>query len=163
MKFSAQEEYGLRCLIQVAKNNSENGITIAEISEREGLTTHNVAKLLRILRKAEILNSIRGHTGGYILADRPENINISKVLATLGGRLYDSNFCEKHTGIDSICTHTVECTMRSLWTSLQNVIDRVLVNLSLKDLMHQDENTLASQLHQITESIFNRHDQKKSS
>ena len=160
MKFSAQEEYGLRCLIQVAKNNSKSGTTIAEISEAEGLTTHNVAKLLRILRQAEILNSIRGHTGGYVLADLPENINIGKVLGTLGGRLYDSNFCEKHTGVDSICTHTVDCAMRSLWTSLQNVIDRVLVNLTLKDMLRLDEDTLAGQLHKITESIFKMHDQK---
>jgi len=161
MKFSAQEEYGLRCLIQVAKNNSKNGTTIAEISEAEGLTTHNVAKLLRILRQAEILNSIRGHTGGYVLADRPENINIGKVLGTLGGRLYDSKFCEKHTGVGSICTHTVDCTMRSLWTSLQNVIDKVLVNLTLKDLLNQNEGTLAEQLHEVTENIFKLHPHKK--
>ena len=111
-----------------------------------------------MIDRAEILNSIRGHTGGYILADRPENINIGKVLGTLGGRLYDSNFCEKHTGVDSICTHTVDCTMRSLWTSLQNVIDKVLVNLTLKDLLHMDEGTLAEQLHEITENIFKIHE-----
>jgi len=50
MKFSAQEEYGLRCLLRIAYSKSPNGITIPEISEIEKLSQANVAKLLRILR-----------------------------------------------------------------------------------------------------------------
>jgi len=50
MKFSAQEEYGLRCLLRIAGSKSPNGLTIPEISTVEGLTQANTAKILRILR-----------------------------------------------------------------------------------------------------------------
>ncbi len=50
MKFSTQEEYGLRLLLRIGKDNSDNGMTIPELSELEGLSEANVAKILRILK-----------------------------------------------------------------------------------------------------------------
>jgi DNA-binding IscR family transcriptional regulator len=92
-----------------------------------------------------------------VLADHPDNINIGKVLAALGGRLYDSSFCNKHTGTDNICTHSVDCTMRSIWTSLQNAIDEILGNLTLGDLLKKNEHALSDHLHEISENILSQH------
>ena len=67
MKFSTQEEYGLRLLLRIAKSDSPNGLTIPEISELEGLSTANVGKILRMMRLAGYIESARGQTGGYKL------------------------------------------------------------------------------------------------
>ena len=64
MKFSAQEEYGIRLLLQIAKSKSSNGLTIPEISELEGISTANAGKILRKLRLAGFIESARGQTGG---------------------------------------------------------------------------------------------------
>lgn len=135
MKFSAQEEFGLRCLIQVAKHNSEGGVTIQFISEAEKLTVPNVAKLLRILRMGNFVESTRGQIGGYALARPANRILIGEVLETLGGRLFESGFCDDHSGIEKICTHTTDCSVRSLWRKIQNAVDQALVNLTLEDLL----------------------------
>jgi len=72
MKFSTQEEYGLRILLRIARDANGKGLTIPEISTAEGMTIHNTAKLLRILRIGGFLTSFRGQIGGYTLT-KPAN------------------------------------------------------------------------------------------
>lgn len=135
MKFSSQEEYGLRCLIQVARVRDNGGVTIAEISKLENLTTHHVAKLLRILRQAGFVSSERGHMGGYTLARPADQIVIGNVLAALGGKLFEDDFCERHSGVSEICTHSIDCAIISLWQMVQASVDTVLGKTTLQDLM----------------------------
>ncbi len=136
MKFSAQEEYGLRCLIQIAKRDPEGGMSIPEVSEAEGLSTAHVAKLLRILRIGGFIESTRGYDGGYRLAAPPETIRIGDVLRVLGGRLFEEGFCERHAVTDDgLCTHTVDCSVRSVWQTVQKAVDSVLEKITLKDLI----------------------------
>ena len=138
MKFSAQEEYGLRLLLRIAKSNSPNGLTIPEISELEGLSTANVGKILRLLRLAGFIESARGQTGGYKLNKDPNEILISDVLTSLGGKLYESNFCEIHAGTENICTNSIDCSIRSLWKTIQNMLDGVLRKITLQDLLGKE-------------------------
>ncbi len=135
MKFSTVEEYGLRCLIRIAKSKSRNGMTIPEISVAEGLSQAHAGKILRMLRLGGFIESERGQTGGYKLARKPDEIIVLEVLNALGGKLFDSSFCQDHSGTQDICYHSVDCTVRSLWGTLQKMIDTVLVKVTLKDLM----------------------------
>ena len=73
MKLSSSEEYGLRCLLQLARQTPGSSLTIPEISQAEGITHHNVAKLLRILRQGGLVESARGQQGGYALAKPPDH------------------------------------------------------------------------------------------
>lgn len=135
MKLSSQEEYGLRCLLQVARHDPEGSVTIPEIARIEGLSIPHVAKLMRSLRRGGFVKSVRGHTGGYKLARTPNDINIGEVLAWLGGRLFEPSFCSMHSGMAKLCTHTVDCSIRSLWQSVQHVVDQVLGKVTLSDLL----------------------------
>ena len=92
MKLSSQEEYGLRCLLQVARHDPEGSVTIPEIARIEGLSIPHVAKLMRSLRRGGFVKSVRGQAGGYKLARTSDHINIGEVLAWLGGRLFDPVF-----------------------------------------------------------------------
>ena len=80
MKITAQEEYGLRMLIRIARCADENGLSIPQLSEAEGLTAHYVAKLTRQLRLSGFINSTPGQKGGYILSKPSAEINFNKVL-----------------------------------------------------------------------------------
>ena len=135
MKLSSQEEYGLRCLLQVARHDPEGSVTIPEIARIEGLSIPHVAKLMRSLRRGGFVKSVRGQAGGYKLARTPEHINIGEVLAWLGGRLFESSFCSLHSGMVELCTHSVECSIRSLWQSVQQVVDQMLGKVALSDLL----------------------------
>lgn len=142
MKFSSTEEYGIRCLIRIAKMHKiGKALTIPEISKYEGITQHNTAKILRQLRLGGFLESERGQSGGYYLAKEPEQIKINEVLSSLGGRLFDSNFCENHAGKGDICTHTIDCSVRSLWKVIQNAVDTVVKDMTLRDLIGSEDET----------------------
>lgn len=137
MKFSTQEEYGLRCLIQIAKQGSNDSLTIQEIGKREGLTTPHVAKLLMILRKSGLIRSTRGQSGGYTIARDPRHILVGEVLVALGGKLYDDEFCSRHVGTHDVCSHEVDCAVRSLWENVQKAIDSVVDRITLADLIRE--------------------------
>jgi Rrf2 family protein len=135
MKLSSQEEYGLRCLLQVARHDPEGSVTIPEIARIEGLSIPHVAKVMRSLRRGGFVKSVRGQAGGYKLARTPDQINIGEVLAWLGGRLFEPSFCSMHAGMAQLCTHSVHCSIRSLWQSVQHVVDQMLGKVTLCDLL----------------------------
>jgi Rrf2 family iron-sulfur cluster assembly transcriptional regulator len=109
-------------------------------TKRSGRThNHYVAKLTRILRLGGIINSTPGNKGGYVLARPANEIIINQVLKTLGGSLFDNNFCGSHAGAMKLCTHSVDCSSRSLWQMIQFIVDRFLDNVSLYDLVNPEQ------------------------
>lgn len=138
MKFSAQEEYGLRCLLQIARLGEDGSLSIPEISRLEGLTATHVAKLLMILRRGGFVQSTRGQAGGYTLARPADRIAVGDVLAALGGRLYDDEFCNRHAGQANVCTHDVDCTIRTVWQVVQASVDRALSEMTVEDLIRRN-------------------------
>ena len=157
MKITAQEEYGLRILIRIARCQDKDGMSIPQLSEAEGLSSHYVAKLTRILRMEGFINSTPGYKGGYVLSRPPKEININQVLRALGGALYDSEFCNLHVGIGKLCTNSVDCSARSLWQMIQYTVDQLLNRLSLHELITSDggksSNILESILQQNVQMI----------
>jgi Rrf2 family transcriptional regulator, iron-sulfur cluster assembly transcription factor len=135
MKVSAQEEYGLRCLLHMAKCGDTESLSIPEISRAEGLSIPNVAKLMRLLRLSGFVESARGQAGGYTLSRPADQITVSEVLEALGGRFYGPSFCERHAGIEKACNHNVDCSIRALWSSMQNAMENLLGKTTLRDLI----------------------------
>lgn len=134
MKITAQDEYGLRILVRIAKCEGNIGVSIPQLSELEGLSQPNVSKLTRILRMEGLVNSTKGHVGGYVLAKPAYTISVNDILKALSGRLFDQEFCVNHAGTMKICSNSVDCSIRSLWTIVQSAIDNVLDKITLADL-----------------------------
>lgn len=142
MKITAQEEYGLRVLIRIASCRDADGMSIPQLSEAEGLSSHYIAKLTRILRLAEVINSTPGNKGGYVLARPANEIIIKDVLYALGGALFDKEFCERHNGVVKLCTNSVNCSARSLWSMVQVTLDNLLGRITLHDLVSSEKESL---------------------
>ncbi len=136
MKLSSNEEYGLRCMVRLAYANQ--GLTIPEMSQAEGVSPAYTAKLLRGLRKGGFVKASRGKEGGYTLARPAEQIVIGDVMNALGGRLFESDFCESHAGSAAICSRSVDCSVRSLWRAVQVAVDQVLSKATLRDLLQNE-------------------------
>ncbi|MGZ8544129.1 MAG: RrF2 family transcriptional regulator [Flavisolibacter sp.] len=141
MKITAQEEYGLRLLLRIASCKDEEGMSIPQLSEAEGLTPPYVAKLARTLRMKGFINSTPGNKGGYVLARPAEEIVINKVLKALGGPLFDTGFCGTHAGNMKFCTNSVDCSSRSLWQIIQVTLDQLLDRVTLADLVNSEQNS----------------------
>lgn len=134
MKITAAEEYGLRCLLQIARE-PEGSSTIEEVASREGLTPSYTAKLLRVMRKAGLVTSIRGRKGGFRLGRSADQITVGTVLGALGGWLYGEDFCKSHTGRKRVCVHGTDCSIRSLWVAIDALVQGSLSRMRLKDLL----------------------------
>src|SRR5215208_3968408 len=139
MKITAQEEYGLRILIRIGACKDKEGMSIPQLSEAEGLSSHYVAKLTRILRMGGFINSTPGYKGGYVLAMPSQQIIINQVLKALGGSIFDKEFCGTHSGSLKLCTNSVDCSSRSLWQMIQFTIDQLLDKVSLHDLVNPEK------------------------
>lgn len=152
MKITAQEEYGLRILLRIARHDQKEGISIPAISESEGLSTAYVAKLTRILRIAGYINSTPGNKGGYVLAQPAGQVNINQVMKVLGGALFSKKFCEDYPGALKLCTNSIDCSIRSLWQMIQFTVDQLLDKVTLQDLISPEQESSA-----LLESILQQH------
>jgi DNA-binding IscR family transcriptional regulator len=120
MRLTAQEEYGLRCLLQVARGQ-EGSVTTPEIAEREGLSQAHVHKLMGLLRRAGLVESVAG----------------------LGDRLYSTDFCGQHTGNERTCVRNADCSIRSLWIAVDQAVQRALQRMQLTDLLRSEPEVAA--------------------
>ena len=151
MKISAHEEYGLRCLVQLARAEAEGELlTLAQIAEREGLSVANAGKLLWILNKAGLVQSQRGASGGYTLARSATEIRLNEVIRILDEDTVDQ-FCKTHTGVLDSCIHTSDCGIRPVIVGLHEIVQNVLSEITLAQLVGTEAKVDAT-LHQIQKS-----------
>jgi Rrf2 family protein len=151
MKISAQEEYGLRCLLHLARLGEGQEGTIPEIAQSERLSGPYVAKLLGVLRQAGLIESVRGRSGGYHLARDPADIRLGAALRALGEPLFEeASYCEKHGSPDTgeTCVHVDSCTLRAVWQTLEQGIRQILDQFSLADLI-RDEADIVERLQSL--------------
>ena len=153
MKITALEEYGLRCVLRLAMAPGGEPVTVGEIAEREGLTVPYVGKMMAVLRQSGLAESVRGRSGGYVLTRPATEISVEEILGALGEPLFSSGYCESHPGALNVCSHTQNCSIRSVWQVLGDVIHRVLRNTTLADLCMQEER-LASHFKDTVEPVL---------
>lgn len=141
MKITSQEEYGLRCLLRLARGMEVDSLTIPEIAHAEGLSAPYVAKLLAVLRQGGLIESQRGRSGGYHLTRKPAAIGLGEVLLALGEPLFDDpGYCQRHAGAvtDGNCVHQGDCTLRALWQTLEQWMRKSLDQITLADLLQNE-------------------------
>lgn len=138
MQLLAQEEYGLRCLLELSRHGEPRPLTIHEIAEAEGLSPDYAAKLLRALRRGGLVESTRGAAGGYRLTRRPDEITVWDAIQVLGGALFPDGFCDCHPGRRSACVRGSDCALRALWRVVDGAVRDVLSRITLDDLRRSE-------------------------
>lgn len=83
------------------------------------------------------------------MAEPANKIIINKVLKPLGGCLLDSEFCGLHTGTLKLCTHSVDCSTRSLWQMIQFTVNQLPDKITFDDLVNSEKKST-----QILKRIF---------
>ena len=145
MRITALEEYGLRCLVALAREGKGGQLSISDIAEAEGLSIPYASKLLSSLRKVGLVDSVRGRGGGFCIAREASEITLLDVITGLGGPLIDPKHCERFSGQLSKCVHVDNCSVHYILgslagymadflcrTTIQNIIDGVDLNPALK-------------------------------
>ena len=151
MKLTAKAEYGLRCILSLARaelstkgdpfppGSGSPSLGVPQIAKSEGLSVEYTGKLIRILRQSGLVKSTIGRRGGYRLARPADRITVEEVLAALDARVYERELCQRYTGDRRSCVHNSDCSIRSLWAGLQHMIDDVLSKVTLRDLLGTEQ------------------------
>src|SRR5712664_4447822 len=147
MKISAQEEYGLRCLLQLARAEAHReSLTLGQIAVLEGISVANAGKLMWILNKAGLVQSQRGTKGGYHLARPASEIHLNEVIRVLDERV--ESHCKTYSGVLDACVHTGDCGIRPVIVELHQIVDNALSEITLSQLLGTEANVDAV-LHKI--------------
>ncbi len=129
MKISTRGRYALIIMIYLAKNyESNNYITLKEISEKEDISLKYLEKIMALLTKAKLVETLRGASGGYRLNKIPEEYSVLEIIKASEGPI-------KTVDCDNNCTKKDTCISKKLWCDLDNTLNEFFDNKSLKDLL----------------------------
>jgi len=147
MKISAQEEYGLRCLVQLANLPEGESLTLPQIAEREGISTANAGKLMWLLNKAGFVHSTRGTKGGYLLSRPASEIRLSEIIKVLDDDVLQKH-CGSYTGVLEACVHNGDCGIRPVIVGLHEIVENALSQITLAQIIGT-ERSVDAMFHQI--------------
>ena len=137
MKISRLEEYGLRCVLQLAQH-AGTSMQVEEIATLEGLSNAYVAKIMSPLRRAGLVRSVRGVRGGYLLTRPPEAITLTDALFALEATAVDEGFCRTHRGKCPRCVHMPDCGIRVMWSLVTEQAYHALSHITLAQLLGKE-------------------------
>ncbi len=132
MRISRSAVYGLGCLLEVARTKGRP-ITVGGISNTQGLSKDYVEQLLIRFKRKGLVKSIRGLKGGYILAKKPKSITLKDVIEAQEKKVLDI-ICFKP---DNIRCSLKNCSIKSVWFSLNKTITSCLDEIKISDLLNK--------------------------
>jgi Rrf2 family transcriptional regulator, cysteine metabolism repressor len=131
MKLSTKGRYGVKAMVDLAIHYGEAPVSIKSISERQNISEYYLEQLFSPLRKAELIKSVRGAQGGYVLNKPPGEIRVSDIMVVLEGPIEISDCVE---GV--ACNNVDCCATRLLWGKIKRSIDSVMESTTLEDIVN---------------------------
>lgn len=136
MHFSAQEEYGLRCVLQLARGHDGEAVTARQISEQEFISLDYVHKLLGILKRKGLIVSTRGIKGGFRLKKEPGKVTVYDVLQLLSSELNSDGHCAKFNKKKAQACHGAKgCEVKPFWDVIFRFYEEFGSRVTIQDLI----------------------------
>lgn len=131
VKISTRGSYGLRAMVELAMHEGIGPMPLRVIADRQDVSESYLEQLMAALRKAGLVNSVRGHMGGYELALPPEEIVVGDIIRILEGPISPID-CIGDNAV--ACEREEQCVTKFLWQKLKDSIEDVLDSTTLQDL-----------------------------
>lgn len=132
MKLSTRSRYGARILVDLARNSDQGPVQISEISKRQEISVKYLEQLIRPLKKAKLVTSVRGPKGGHLLIEKPENITLGQIVRLFEGQtdlVECVSFPEK-------CAMSDDCQVRLAWRDATRVLYEKLDSTTIANLLN---------------------------
>ncbi|HEX9435923.1 MAG TPA: Rrf2 family transcriptional regulator [Candidatus Limnocylindria bacterium] len=130
---STRGEYGMRLMVELARQWGRGTVSLHAVAEREALPEAYLEQLVATLRRAGLVTGKRGAGGGYMLAKDPSGITAGDVVRALEGPI-EPQICTAEGEAVLNCVHEPSCGTRLVWVKLQGTIAKALDALSLAEL-----------------------------
>lgn len=133
MRLSTQSRYGVRAIFDIAYHSEGLGTQVKDISRRQGISQRYLEQIFQKLKKAGILGSKRGPTGGYFLNKKPEEITIGEIVRITEGGI-DPVLCLDPEDSSQPCEKSGECVTQVIWNEAGNRLKKYFDSVTIKDL-----------------------------
>ncbi len=139
MKLTSKGRYAVMALVDLARFDNINPVSLRDISLRQGISLDYLEQIFSKLKKNEIVKSIRGTQGGYVLNKNPNDIKLTNIFHAVDEKVKTVQ-CKKESkrGCNGKAT---KCITHNLWDELEIHINTFFENKSLKDLLNNNKDT----------------------
>jgi Rrf2 family protein len=134
MKLTSKERTGLRAMVELARYYGQGPIALSEVARAEGLPMAYLERVAASLRRAGLIESMRGAHGGYLLAHAPEDVSVGDVFRALEGTLISLD-CVGEGGTP--CSRQEVCASRNVWQLVADRLRETLDRTTLADLLRE--------------------------
>lgn len=138
MRFTTKTEYGVVCLVYMAKETPGKVITISDLVRQEKMSITYIQKIFHALKQARIVTAHPGRNGGYSLARPASQITLKQVIDALEGGTFDI-FCEPEIRKEIVCTHFTLCAVRPVWAKTKKLLDDYYHSVTLEMIVKEEE------------------------
>ena len=132
MKLSTRGRYGIHAMYDLACNYNAGPQPIKAIAERQGIPEAYLEQLFAVLRREQLIKSVRGAQGGYILSREPKDMTVGDVLRALEGGL---NLVDCLLEEDT-CGKSCACPSRIVWLKIRDGLNAIVDGISLQDMIN---------------------------
>ncbi len=132
MLVSTKGRYALRLMTRIARDASEGPMTLRTVSQEESISLKYLEQLVRPLLQAGLLASVRGKSGGYVLAMPAEQISAGDVLRVVEGSTSTVNCAALEEGL--VCPREDRCSTVGFWAGLNRTVERYVNGVSIAEL-----------------------------
>lgn len=137
MKLSTKGRYGLRAILDLAMHCESEAVALSSIAERQQISISYLEQLIAKLKRAGIVNSIRGAQGGYVLAKDAKDISVGDILRALEGDLNPVNCSEITGNEENSCSGSDLCVTKYVWKRISDSINNTVNEISLAELVRE--------------------------
>ena len=146
MKLTSRGRYAVMAMADLAKNNVKEPTNLAEISLRQGISLAYLEQLFLKLRKNNLVQSVRGPSGGYVLSKPPEKIKLLSIISAVDEKIKTVK-CRKESkkGCNG---KSIKCITHNLWDDLEAHINKFFHDNTLSDILFKEVRNDSKQLEQ---------------
>ena len=145
MKLSTKGKYGLRAFIDLAASGEGQPVSILSIAQRQEISISYLEKLMAMLKKAGLVESVRGVNGGYTVARPMDEISVGDVLRALEGDLAPVECAGIESGQASQCSGSSQCVSKIVWKRINDSINDTVDSIYIGELVRESKGLLANQ------------------
>ncbi|HBM81947.1 MAG: Rrf2 family transcriptional regulator [Clostridiales bacterium] len=136
MKLSTKGQYGVKAMFDLALHYGDIPISLREVAKRQDISEYYLEQLIAVLRRKNLVKSVRGAQGGYVLSRDPSSITVGEILDALEGPVEISECLEGN----SECLKMSCCVTRLIWIKIRTAINDVVNSITLKDMINDYQN-----------------------
>jgi Rrf2 family protein len=143
MRLTTKSRYGTRMMLDLALNAQTGPVRLSDISKRQGLSLKYLEKLIRELKRAGLVKSLRGPYGGYKLAKPMEDITVGDIVRVLEGSDAITD-CTENDDVCGTCNRAGECLTQYIWAETGKAMFKKLDSFKIDQLIKKSDDILTN-------------------